>query len=88
MSERGRSLIDRFLDFEARHTRGTTVFLTIWMMTSWVFYTDWIDWPEIPFVNSLQVFWTSVAFNALWWGFARPKLMERKAARLAERERA
>ena len=86
MKEPKRGMLDKILDFEARNARVIGALLMVWMMTSWVFYTNWIAWPDIPFVTKQHFLWASVAFNAMWWGFARPKLMDRKTNRLAERE--
>ena len=76
------NLLDKVLDFEERWGNWTTVVLGVWFWLGIAVYARFITLPDIPLINEQAIFfWGSVAFNAIWWGFARPALQKRKAAR-------
>lgn len=78
-------LLDRVLDFEARHERAISFVLGAWFVLSCAVYARFVTLPDIPGIDEQTIFfWGSVAFNAGWWGFARPALVKRKEARELE----
>lgn len=76
-------LLDRVLDFEARHERAITIVLGAYFVLSCAVYARFIALPNVPGWVEQTLFWTSAAFNAGWYGFARPALKRREAARLS-----
>lgn len=76
-------LLDRVIDFEARHERIISFVLGAWFVASCAVYARFVTLPDIPYIDENPIFfWGSAAFNAVWWGFARPALVKRKAARV------
>lgn len=76
------SLLDRVIDFEARHERVISFLLGGWLFASCAVYARFITLPDIPHIDEGPIFfWGSAAFNAVWWGLARPALQRRKEAR-------
>ena len=73
------------LDFEARYEKIISWVLGAWFVASCAVTARFIRLPDIPGIDEgLIFFWGSAAFNAVWWGFARPAMLRRKAARELE----
>ncbi len=76
------ALLDRVIDFEARHERIISIVLGVWFAASCAVTARFIRLPDIPGIDEGTIFmWSSGLFNAVWWGFARPAMLKRKAAR-------
>lgn len=81
--------LDKALDFEERWEKPISIVLGIWFWGSCAVTARFITLPDIPhFPEDEVMLYASAAFNAVWWGFARPAMLKRKAEREAEAEAA
>ncbi|WAT16832.1 hypothetical protein OZN62_07710 [Aurantiacibacter sp. MUD11] len=79
------ALLDRVIEFEARHEKVISIALGLWFWAGVAVYARFISLPDIPGIDEQAIFfWGSAAFNALWWGFARPAMVRHKQRRMAE----
>lgn len=83
-------MLARFVDrIEARlepHMRAVSYLAAIWFWVGIAFQARFLSLPDLPRALDLAIFWGGVAFNAIWWGFLRPAIKARQAARLAAAE--
>lgn len=49
-----------------------------WFAAGCAVYANFITLPAFPFLTDDVVLYSGAAYNALWWGFARPAIERRK----------
>lgn len=49
-------------------------------------YARFISIPEIPYVSEQMLFWASIGWNGLWWGYIHGAIQERRQALQADNE--
>lgn len=74
-------LIDRVEPKLAPHARTITIVAVIWFWVGIAIQARFIPIPDMPRAVELAIFWAGVACNAIWWGFFRPAIEHRRAAR-------
>ena len=80
------SLTDRADAFAARHQRAIGIAGAAFFVVSTAIYAQFIALPEIDWLRDRTLMIASTLFNALWWGFAYPRVQSRREAREAEAE--
>ena len=79
------SIIDRIEARLAPHAKAVSIVAAVWFWLGIAIYARFIRLPEWPWLPEQLLFWTGVAFNAVWWGFLRPAIESRRTTRaLAE----
>jgi hypothetical protein len=82
---RGRAMLTRAIDrIEARlvpYAKGISVLALVWFWFGVAVTAGFIRLPELPWLSKPLVFWAGIAFNVVWWGFLRPAIESRRAAR-------
>ncbi len=67
--------------FAFRHQRALTIIGAIWFWVGIAVYAGMIDLPELLGPESRTwFFWSSVVYNAMWWGFIHPQIAKRLKA--------
>ena len=80
------ALMDRIAQLAIRHDKAVAIFGAIWFWAGIAIYARFIELPDMPEIVRQGFFWLGVAFNATWWGFAKPALDRRKQALLANED--
>ena len=57
----------------------------IWFAFGCAVYAKFITLPALPFLTDDVVLYSGAAYNAVWWGAARPAIERRRRKLLAER---
>ena len=73
--------VQRFL---ARYERALDIFGLVWFWAGIAIYARWISLPEILFLTDGQIMFLGIAFNAVWWGFLRPKIEKMKRQEISQ----
>lgn len=73
--------IDRIEDRLAPHTRAVSIAAGVWFWLGVAIQARFIPLPDLPREVASALFWAGVAVNAAWWGFLRPHIEKRRAAR-------
>ncbi|MBX7481926.1 hypothetical protein [Qipengyuania qiaonensis] len=71
-------MLDRFIELLDRHQRAITICAALWFWASTAVYARFVALPDMPQAVKDGFFWASVAANAGWWGFLRPKIESRR----------
>ena len=79
------ALLERIARFSMRHEKAVAVLGFVWFWAGIAIYAEFIKLPDLPEIAVEVFFWLSVAFNASWWGYAKPAI-DRKRAQLAQLE--
>lgn len=80
--ERGNLMaIDSFFALTERHQRLLSVVGALWFALSCAVYAKFLILPDMPFLTDEVVLYSGAAYNALWFGFARPAVERRKKLR-------
>lgn len=75
------ALIDRLEPSLAPHAKAISIVAAIWFWAGIAIQARFIPIPDMPHAVELGIFWAGVAVNAIWWGFLRPAIEHRRAAR-------
>jgi len=73
---------DKLAATGARHETLLSIFGGLWLAASCAVYARFISLPDIPFLTDQNAIFLAGGFNAIWWGFLRPKIEKHKAERL------
>lgn len=73
--------IDRIEARLAPHARTISIVAGLWFWLGIAFYAGFIRLPDWPWLPERAIFWAGIAFNAVWWGFARPAIERRREER-------
>lgn len=71
-------MLDRLVELLDRYQRAITIGAALWFWSSMAVYARFIALPDIPQIFKDGFFWASVAANARWWGFLRPRIEIRR----------
>ena len=74
-------LIDRVEPRLAPHAKAISILAAIWFWVGVGIQARFIPLPDMPRAIEQTIFWAGVAVNAIWWGFLRPAIEQRRAAR-------
>jgi hypothetical protein len=66
------------------YARPISILAAIWFWLGIAIYAGFVRLPDWPWLSDKALFWAGAAFNALWWGFLRPAIERRRAARRNE----
>lgn len=72
-------MIDRLIGFLDRNRTIISVAAAAWFILGIAVSARFVTLPELPRWASQAIFWSSVAANAGWWGFLRPRIENRRA---------
>lgn len=73
-------MTDRIIALLDRHRLAIAIVAGLWFWTGCAVYAGFIDLPRIaPWFES-AFFWAGAATNALWYGFASPRIAARRRA--------
>ena len=81
------SILDRIAGFAIRQERAINILGIAWFALSCAITARFIavpDWIDIPYVTDRNAWALSGAWNALWWGFAKPAIDKRREALIAQ----
>lgn len=73
-------MLDDIVRLFERHKRIFSIVGAIWFALGCAFYARFLALPDIPFLTEEIALYTGAAYNAIWWGFARPALERRTNA--------
>lgn len=76
-------VIHRIESLLAPHARLISILGAIWFWLGIAIYARFLRLPDWPWLPDELLFWSGVAFNAVWWGFLRPAIERRRAERTA-----
>ena len=80
-----RGMLDRMIDrVEARlapHARALSVLAIIWFALGVAINARFLPLPDLPRALEQGLFWTGAVANALWWGWLRPAIEQRRLTR-------
>lgn len=76
-------IIDRIEARLAPHSRAVSIAAAIWFWFGIAIYARFIRLPDWPWLSEQALFWTAMVFNAVWWGFLRPAIEQRRKERAA-----
>lgn len=78
-------MLDRMIDrVEARlapHARALSVLAIIWFALGVAINARFLPLPDLPRALEQGLFWTGAVANALWWGWLRPAIEQRRLTR-------
>lgn len=74
-------VIDRWEPRLAPHAKAISIVAAIWFWLGFAIQARFIPIPDMPRGLELAIFWAGVAFNAIWWGFVRPAIEQRRKLR-------
>lgn len=77
-----RGVLDRIEIGLASHTRVVSIVAVAWFWLGVGINARFVPLPEIPGWASTALFWGGIGANVVWWGFVRPAIETRRAARL------
>lgn len=73
--------IDRLEARLAPHAKTISIVAIIWFWAGIANQARFIPLPDLPQSVDQALFWSGVAANALWWGWLRPAIEQRRLAR-------
>lgn len=74
-------IIDRTEAALEPYGRALSVLAVAWFVFGIAVNARFVRLPEWPWLSAQTVLWAGVVFNAVWWGFLRPAIARRRAAR-------
>ena len=75
------SLTDRLDAFAARHERLFGIAGAAFLALSTAIYARFIELPRFDWLSERALMIASMVYNAIWWGFAYPRIEQRRKAR-------
>lgn len=81
-----RHLIDNILRLSEHHKRTLSVVGAAWFALGCAVYARFLELPEIPYLTKEVALYSGAAYNAIWWGFARPAIERRTKALKSKKE--
>lgn len=75
------SAIDRIEARLAPHARAISIIAMIWFWGGIALQAGFIDFLDLPRPLERAIFWAGIAVNAVWWGWLRPGIEQRRRAR-------
>lgn len=61
-----------FIALAERHQRLASLIGAVWFALGCAVYAEFIVLPDLPMLTDEVVLYSGAAYNALWFGFARP----------------
>ena len=75
-------IVDRADGFLARHQTAVTIVAGVWFWLGVAVAARFIDLPDLPWdLPDAVLLWSGIGANVAWWGFLRPAIERRRAAR-------
>jgi len=73
--------IDRIEARLAPYAKAISIAAVIWSWLGIALHARFVRLPDLPWLSDRAVFWAGVVFNAVWWGWLRPAIANRRQAR-------
>ncbi|GAA4049117.1 hypothetical protein [Parerythrobacter jejuensis] len=73
-------MLERAITIGLKHERMIVIAAAIWFWAGIAIYARFIPLPDLPGWVRPTFFWSSVAFNAVWWGYVHGKVEARRRA--------
>jgi hypothetical protein len=62
-----------------RHEKVLSGIAVAWFVLTWAAAARFIALPDVPYLTDHSAWMISGPWNAIWWGFLRPQIIQRKA---------
>lgn len=73
--------IDRIEPRLAPHAKTISIIAMVWFWGGIALQAGFIDFLDLPRPVERAIFWAGVVVNAVWWGFLRPAIEQRRKLR-------
>ena len=77
------AVLDRVARFAKRWKKPISILSAIWFVVTVMAHARVIKLPELEFLTGLPATLAAAAWNGFWWGYLRPQIEQRRAARPA-----
>lgn len=75
--------LHRVAQFAERRKKPISVLSAIWFVVTIMAHARVIKLPELEVLTGLPATFAAAAWNGVWWGYLRPQIEQRRAARPA-----
>lgn len=70
--------LNRIADWSVRNSRIVSYASLAMTFVTGAVYARFITIPDIPYITEDMLFWGSIGWNAIWWGYIHGELQKRR----------